>query len=57
VFLPDGSFLIVDGNHRYVRRGELGLGWMHFHVAHSPHWHQALIDMAATQHHWTGQNP
>jgi hypothetical protein len=48
VFTDDGSFLIVDGNHRYYARYRAGLDFMRFHVAWAPHWHAALVDVEAS---------
>jgi len=48
VFLDDGSFLVVDGNHRFFARWQRGFDVMKFHVAWAPDSHPALIDMAAT---------
>jgi hypothetical protein len=55
VFLEDGSFLIVDGNHRYVKRANIGRAGMRFHVCRPPTWRAALIDIAATRRGWEGE--
>jgi hypothetical protein len=49
VFMEDGSFLVVDGNHRFFRRYTDGWNVMQFHVARPPHWHAALVDIEATR--------
>jgi hypothetical protein len=49
IFLEDGSFLVVDGNHRYVFRCMAGMQGMSFHTCAAPDWHAALIDVEATQ--------
>lgn len=40
---PDGSVLIVDGNHRLVKRTLRGLKSMDFWLADQPDWEAALI--------------
>jgi hypothetical protein len=52
VFQEDGSFLVVDGNHRYCKRANLGEKSMLFHACWSPHWHAALINLSATVRAW-----
>jgi hypothetical protein len=52
VFLEDGSFLLVDGNHRYCKRANLGEKSMLFHVCSPPTWHAALVDLGATTQAW-----
>jgi hypothetical protein len=48
VILEDGSFLVVDGNHRFFRRYTDGWNSMQFHVARAPHWNAALVDIEAS---------
>jgi hypothetical protein len=55
VFLADGSFLLVDGNHRYVKRASCGLQSMEFYVCRAPDWHPALIDVPASVALWNGE--
>jgi hypothetical protein len=49
IFLADGSFLVIDGNHRYVQRSMMGLKWMAFHTCRGEAWRAGLVDIAATQ--------
>jgi len=49
IFMDNGSFLVVDGNHRYVWRSLAGLKWMDFHTCRSPEWHPALVNVEATR--------
>ena len=49
VFMDDGSFLLVDGNHRFFRRYTDGYASMTVHAASAPHWHPATVDVDATK--------
>jgi hypothetical protein len=49
VFMEDGSFLVVDGNHRFFRAYTDDWNMMQFHAARAPHWHAALVDLKATR--------
>lgn len=52
VFMPDGSFLIVDGSHRYVRRAFDGRDGMIFHTCRAPDYFTALINSVETKRLW-----
>lgn len=43
--LPDGTVVVVDGNHRYVRRYRDGLRSMKFYRLTEPQWRTALLDI------------
>ena len=45
--MPGGSDLLVDGNHRYVRRFDLGLPSMRFVQLHEPMWRLGLLNVPA----------
>jgi hypothetical protein len=42
---PDGSQLIVDGNHRFVKRGRLGLSSMDFWLVPEEIWQKSLLNV------------
>jgi hypothetical protein len=52
VFMQDGSFLLVDGNHRYLKRINAGRETMVFHTCRPPTWEAALLDVPATRKAW-----
>jgi hypothetical protein len=56
VFLEDGSFLLVDGNHLYVKRLMSGRTTMTFHTCRFPTWEGALLDMPATRKRLDARN-
>jgi hypothetical protein len=55
VFRANGSFLLVDGNHRYVKRHMARRATMVFHTCRTPTWHAALLDLDATRRAWESE--